>query len=400
VSDETLRPEPTEAIDLARRKSRDVGREARDAVVRVSILGAKRAAAPYVTMARIVGVELGRSRLARAGALVLACLALVAIFADVIASELPLATRYHGVVYVMPNVTHPPALAGLDCDAMRRDLAAGDWIIPPLASHGPTEAGERVDPLLPPLSTGHLFGTDAFGRDIFARIVHGARTALGLGLAASAALVFIGVLLGALAGFVGGMFDALVARAIESFTAIPTLVLVLVVEAIVPHPTTSTLVWTIALTRWAELARLVRADVLVALGQDYVVAARALGASSWRVLRRHVLPNALAPAIVTAAFAVATVILIEAAVDFLRVGSPDTMASWGETMGESRAHAGAWWLLAFPGAMLVVTLIALNLVAEAMRNALDPRLRGGGELVVRAEEAPAPISAGEVKASR
>jgi peptide/nickel transport system permease protein len=282
-------------------------------------------------------------------------------------------------------VVHPPALAGLDCAAMRSTESAGDWMIAPLAKHGPTEAGSDAAALTPPLSPGHLLGTDAFGRDIFARVVHGTRTALGLGLAASGALVALGVLLGALAGFIGGMFDAIVARAIESFTAIPTLVLVLVVGALVPHATTSTLLWTIALTRWAELARLVRADVLVALSQDYVVAARAIGASPWRVLRRHVMPNALAPALVTAAFAVVTVILIEAAVDFLRVGSPDTVASWGETMGEARTHAGAWWLLAFPGVMLVATVIALNLVGEAIRNALDPRLRGGGELVVRAE---------------
>jgi peptide/nickel transport system permease protein len=268
---------------------------------------------------------------------------------------------------------------------MRREMADGDWLVPPIVAHGPGEAVEDTQVLLAPFSPGHPLGTDAFGRDTFARVVHGARTALGVGFAASAALVAIGVLLGALAGFVGGAFDALVSRAIESFTAIPTLVLVLVVGAIVPHATTSTLLWTIALTRWAELARLVRADVLVALGQDYVIGAQAIGASSWRVLRRHVLPNALAPAIVTAAFAVATVILIEAAVDFLRVGSPDTMASWGEMMGEARAHAGAWWLLAFPGGMLLVTVIALNLVGEAMRNAFDPRLRGGGEIVVRAE---------------
>jgi len=388
LHDGPLPAEQTEAIDLARRKTGDLAREGRAAVARVSLLDARRGVAPYVIMARIAGAELARSRLARAGALVLACLALVAIFADVLASDLPLACRWRGAVYVMPAVTRPAALAGLDCAAMRRTEQSGDWVIGPLVEQGPEQkaAGGEAErgALLAPFTAGHLLGTDAYGRDLFARVVHGARTALGLGLAAAAALVALGVLLGALAGFVGGIVDAIVARAIESFSAIPTLVLVLVVGAIVPHPTTSTVLWTIALTRWAELARLVRADVLVALGQDYVVAARAIGASPWRLLRRHVLPNALAPAIVTAAFAVVTVILVEAAVDFLRVGSPDTMASWGETMGEARAHAGAWWLLAFPGAMLVATVIALNLVGEALRNALDPRLRGGGELVARA----------------
>ncbi|HXN34016.1 MAG TPA: ABC transporter permease subunit [Polyangiaceae bacterium] len=119
-----------------------------------------------------------------------------------------------------------------------------------------------------------------------------------------------------------------------------------------------------------------RGEVLLALGADYVTAARALGVSPPRVLWRHVLPNAIGPAVVGATFAIAWVVLVEATVDFLRVASPDTMASWGEMMGEARAHAHAWWLVAFPGAALLATLIALNLVGEAARNAIDPRLRG------------------------
>ena len=117
---------------------------------------------------------------------------------------------------------------------------------------------------------------------------------------------------------------------------------------------------------------------LRALGTDYVAAARALGASPTRVLRRHVLPNAIGPAVVAVAFGVASVVLTEAAVDFLRVGPPSTMASWGEALGEARTHAGAWWLVAFPGVSLLATLVALNLVGEAARDALDPRvvLRG------------------------
>jgi peptide/nickel transport system permease protein len=196
---------------------------------------------------------------------------------------------------------------------------------------------------------------------------------------ASMVLVAIGVVLGGIAGFAGGLLDSIVTRAVESLSAIPTLVLVLVVGALVPHPTTATLLWTIALTRWTDLARLVRAEVLLTLGTDYVAAARALGASPSRVLGRHVLPNAIGPAIVAATFGIASVVLVEAAVDFLRVGSPDTMASWGEALGEARANAGAWWLMVFPGAALLVTLIALTLVGEAARDALDPKLRGVGE---------------------
>ncbi len=357
-------------------------REPPSSVVRQSIFEARRAAAPYVTMARIALAQLARSRPARAGGMVLAALVVVAALADVLASDLPVVCRWHGTVYVVPCMTRPAALAGVDCNGMQRDRGPDDWIIPPLVPHGPNgDAGTTagVSALLPPLTQGHPFGTDVLGRDVFARVVHGARTALELGLGTSAVLVAIGLTLGALAGFVGGPVDALITRAVESLTAIPTLVLVIVVCAVLPHPTTATLIWTIALTRWTDLSRLVRAEVLRTLGADYVTAARALGASPTRVLRRYVLPNAMGPAIVAVAFGVASVVLTEAAVDFLHVGPPGTMPSWGEALGEARAHGGAWWLVVFPGGALLATLVALNLVGEAARDALDPQLRGVGE---------------------
>jgi ABC-type dipeptide/oligopeptide/nickel transport system permease subunit len=370
VSDERFSQEPSVAIDLSRRK----GAGPRD--LRESLYVARRAAAPYVTMTRIALASLARDRFARAGSLMLACIAMVALFADLAANDLPLACRWHGTVYLLPAVTHPATLSGLDVSTMRNDAAPGDWTIAPLVAHGPATAPGEVAELLPPLSPGHPLGTDEIGRDVFARVVHGARTALVHGLAASLALVLLGVSLGSLAGFAGGLVDSLVARAVEALTAIPTLVLVLVVVATVPHPSTATLLWTIALTRWSELARLVRAEVLGTLGTDYVTAARALGASPGRVLWRHVMPNAIGPALVAAAFGIASVVLLEAAIDFLHVGVPDTLASWGEAMGEARTHPEAWWLVAFPGLALFASLAALNLVGDAARDAMDPRLRG------------------------
>jgi peptide/nickel transport system permease protein len=344
-------------------------------VLRASIMQAGRAAAPYLTATRIALRQLARSRAARMGGLVLAAVLVVACLADVLASDLPLACRWRGATYLLPCVTHPAALADVDCAVMRRDAGANDWLLPPLVAYGPDErAAGASDALLPPFRQGHPFGTDARGRDVFARVVHGARTALELGLGTSAVLVAIGLALGALAGFAGGTVDSIVTRLVESLTAVPTLALVIVVCAVVPHPTTATMLWTIALTRWTDLSRLVRAEVLRALGTDYVTAARALGASPARVLRRHVLPNAVGPAVVAVAFGVASVVLTEAAVDFLRVGPPSTMASWGEALGEARSHAAAWWLFAFPGASLLATLVACNLIGEAARDALDPRV--------------------------
>jgi len=385
VSDKRPTPDPADrsvAIDLSRRKLQVTAATA-DEIVGASLVEVRRGAAPYVTMTRIALAQLARSRLARLGGLVLAAFLLVAVVADVLASDLPIVCRWRGTLYVLPDVTHPSALDGVDCRQMRREAQAGDWQIEPLVASGPLQ-GDAARALLPPLSKGHPFGTDALGRDVFSRTVHGARTAFGLGLGASAILVLIGVALGALAGFVGGAVDTLLTRTIESFTAIPTLIVVLIVSAMVPHPTTATLLWTIALTRWTDLARMVRAEVLLALGSDYVTAARALGASPSRVLRRHVLPNAIGPAIVAAAFGIASVVLIEAAVDFLHVGPADATASWGEALGQARGHPAAWWLVAFPGSALLTMLIALNLVGEAARDALDPKLRGVGEELTEA----------------
>jgi peptide/nickel transport system permease protein len=144
------------------------------------------------------------------------------------------------------------------------------------------------------------------------------------------------------------------------------------------------------LTRWPEVARLVRAEVILVSSQDYVIAARALGASPFRVLRRHVVPNAFAPILVAATFGLASVVLVETALDFLRVGIPPSAASWGETLSETREHLGAWWLLVFPGLAVFVTVMALNLAGEALRDALDPRLRAA--LGGMAEGAPGPTS--------
>jgi peptide/nickel transport system permease protein len=205
--------------------------------------------------------------------------------------------------------------------------------------------------------------------------VHGARTSLTVGLIAVIAFVGIGAMLGALAGFYGGVVDSIVSRLVETLTAFPTIVLVLVVQALLPKPTMVTMLMAIGLTRWTEVARLVRAEVLLVASQDYVVAARALGAAPLRVLRRHVLPNAVAPILVSATFGVASVVLIEASLTFLRVGLPPPTPSWGEMLSEARDHATAWWLLMLPGLAVFTSVVALNLVGEALRDALDPRLR-------------------------
>ena len=311
-------------------------------------------------------------RTARAAAITTLLLAFVTIFADLMASPLPVLCTYHEQLYVLPNVTHPAELQALSCDAIVK--GGGKIYLSPITCHGPLEqvAGEE---LLPPLSTGHLLGTDAVGRDVFARTVHGTRTSLSFAVLSTFVFVMGGLFLGAFAGFFGGALDAITTRAVETMSAFPTLVLAIGVQAMVPRPTVGTLFLAIVLTRWAEVTKLTRAEVKLAKGSDFALAARALGATPLRVLMNHVFPNARTAAIVSATFGLGSVMLAEASLTFLRAGHDNSVASWGEMLSEVRDHPTAWWMLVFPGTLLILAVLSFNVLGEALRDALDPRSR-------------------------
>jgi peptide/nickel transport system permease protein len=223
----------------------------------------------------------------------------------------------------------------------------------------------------------HPLGTDALGRDLLVRLLWGGRVSLSIGLASAALLTAIGVVLGSLAGYFGGWTDLVISRLIEVVLCIPALYLVLMASALVDPAVLSPLVaivLIIALVAWTGVARLARAEFLRLRESELVLAARALGLGAPRIIVRHVLPNALGPILVAAAFAVAAGILTESVVSFLGFGIQHPVPSWGSLVNESRS-AEHWWVQLFPGLAIFVTVTCYNLVGEAIRDSLDPRSR-------------------------
>jgi peptide/nickel transport system permease protein len=323
-----------------------------------------------------IGRRLRRDRAAMVGMVLLAALGLMALCADLLASDLPVALRWRGETYVLPSLTRPAKLLAYDNHRLRREMKASDWAWFPLCEFGPEQQPPILQP--PPASPGqgHWLGTDDRGRDVFARLVHGSRASLAVGLLAVALYVLIGLFLGLVAGYHRGWVDLVVSRVIELGLTFPAFFLILTVMALLGRSSIWTMALVIGLTRWTGVARLVRAEVLRLRELDFVAAARVSGASSSRILLRVLLPHALGPVLVNATFGVASVILVESALSFLGFGTPPPTASWGEVLGQAYENPQAWWLVLFPGLLLFVAVSSINLVGQGLRDALDPRSEG------------------------
>ena len=257
-------------------------------------------------------------------------------------------------------------------------LAVIALVAPLISGYAPD--GQSMAEKLQPPSRLHLLGTDELGRDVFSRMIFGSRISLSVGFAAVLISTLIGLLVGAVSGYFGGWIDQFFMRLVDIVLSVPALFFILMLVVFL-GPSIFNVMVIIGLTTWTDLARLVRAEVLSLKNREYVLAARASGASHARIIIRHILPNAMAPVFVSVTFGVAGAILIESGLSFLGLGVQPPDPSWGNILTSGKDYIEtAWWLTAFPGMAIFVTIISYNLLGECLRDILDPRLSGSKEI--------------------
>lgn len=263
-------------------------------------------------------------------------------------------------------------LGGFLVGAMTLAALLAPWLAPYDPNLIQVDAGLRT--IFQPPSALHPLGTDALGRDVFSRMLHGARVSLWVGFVSVGIATCIGVTLGLLAGYFRGLVDEAVMRLVDVMLCFPSFFLILAVIAFL-EPSLATIMSIIGLTSWMGVARLVRAEALSLRERDFVAAARLAGARPARILLRHILPNTLAPVLVSATLGIAGAILTESALSFLGLGVQPPMASWGNMLLEGKqALEIAWWLSLFPGLAILLTVLGYNLLGESLRDLLDPRI--------------------------
>jgi len=245
---------------------------------------------------------------------------------------------------------------------------------PLLAPYDPTAQLDIVRLPSQPPSVAHPLGTDPFSRDVLSRLLYGSRISLAVGLGAVLLAMSFGIMVGAVAGFVGGAVDAVLMRFVDAALSIPRLLVLILVTSLWGSLGLLPLTLLMAGTGWFAVSRLVRAETLAVREREFIVAARALGASPARILVRHVLPNVAAPALVAATLGIANVILLEAGLSYLGIGVRPPTASWGAIIQDGAERVSdLWWLTLFPGLAILVTVFACNALGDALRDAFDPR---------------------------
>jgi len=245
---------------------------------------------------------------------------------------------------------------------------------PLLAPYDPTAQLDIVRLPSQPPSLAHPLGTDPYSRDVLSRLLYGSRISLAVGLGAVLLAMSFGIAVGAVAGFIGGAVDAVLMRFVDAALSIPRLLVLIMVASLWGSLGLVPLTLLMAGTGWFAVSRLVRAETLALREREFIVAARALGASPLRILVRHVLPNVAAPALVAATLGIANVILLEAGLSYLGIGVRPPTASWGAIIQDGAERVSdLWWLTLFPGLAILVTVFACNALGDALRDAFDPR---------------------------
>jgi peptide/nickel transport system permease protein len=244
---------------------------------------------------------------------------------------------------------------------------------PVISPHDPNKPA--IKRILESPSAGHLLGTDQLGRDVLSRMLYGARVSLAVGFVSVGIATAIGILLGAAAGYHGGWVDASIMRLVDLMLVFPRFFLLLAVLAFL-KPSIWTIMVVIGLTGWMGVTRLVRAEFLALKEREFVVWSQSVGASAWRIIWRHILPNAMAPVLVAMTLGIPAAILTESGLSFLGLGVRPPYATWGNILNEGKEVIElAWWLSVYPGLAILITVLCYNLLGEGIRDALDPRLR-------------------------
>ncbi len=329
-----------------------------------------------------------RDRLGFAGLLVVLAMFAVAVLAPMLANEQPIACKYDGALYFpalietidqIPLVTlvvHKPVPFRLATFVYKEefDASRGDWAIWTPVPFGPREI---ISPPLEGPSGLHWLGTDQSGRDVLARLIHGTKISMKVGFLSMGIAALIGLILGCAAGYAGGWVDMVISRVIEVVTCFPPFFLILAVLAWFP-PRIEYVMIVIGLTRWVGIARFARGELLRIRESDYALAARALGVRPLRLVFRHLLPNAMAPVLISITFGIAASILIEAGLSWLGFGVQAPEASWGSILRAGYENLFTAPHLIPPACIAIfVAVLAFNLVGDTLRDVIDPRLQTG-----------------------
>jgi peptide/nickel transport system permease protein len=327
---------------------------------------------------QIVRREFFRNWLNRLGLWVILLMGLMAIFAPFLANDIPLYVRYQDNVYLpilqsvwpLNRLNLYPELKEANFQKLEKEGADVRYTLVP---YSPNDYD--LNSVLMPPDPYHYLGTDEQGRDVLARMIYGSRVSLSVGFVAVSIYVVIGVIIGAIAGYFGGKMDMILSRLIEVVICFPTFFLVLTLLAVL-GPSIYYIMLVIGVTGWTGIARLVRGEFFKLRDQDFVTACRSQGMGTSRIIFRHILPNAIAPVLVSSTFGIAAAILVESSLSFLGFGVQPPTPSWGDLLSQSRAFIDiAWWLTIFPGFAIFLTITSFNLVGEGLRDAIDPKLR-------------------------